>query len=142
MTFRGAAQALFFAAAIVLMGSNGGCHEAANSVPANVTVDDKNFVLHAVHIYPTQDATQYNTAILVVDFTYKNTDPIPQPIAPNHFVLIDQQTNGQYHGLDGGDIHIPQPAVYASLDPDKTIDLSLGFRVPPTLLAARLSWSP
>jgi len=142
MTFRGAAQALFFAAAFVLMGATGGCHEASTSVPANVTVDDKNFVLHAVHIYSAQDATAYNTAILVVDFTYKNTDPIPQAIGPNHFVLIDQQTNGQYHGLDGGDIHIPQPAVYASLDPDKTIDLSLGFRVPPNLLAARLSWSP
>lgn len=142
MIIPGAARALFFAAAIALMGSSGGCHNDQNSVPANVTVDDKNFVLHSVHIYPSQDAVAYNEAILVVDLTYKNTDPIPQVIQPNKFVLIDQQTNGQYHGLDGGDIHVPQPAVYATLDPDKTIDLSLGFRVPPTLLAARLSYSP
>jgi hypothetical protein len=99
-------------------------------------------VMHAVHVYPTQNANDFNAAILVVDITYTNTDPIPQAIQPNKFVLIDQQTNAQYHGLDGGDIHVPQPAVYTQLDPSKQIDLSLGFRVPPNLLAARLSYSP
>ena len=142
MTLRRAAPALFFTAAFAIASALAGCRETSTTVPANVTVDDKNFVMHSVHIYPSQDASQYNTAILVVDFTYKNTDPIPQVIQPAKFVLIDQQTNAQYHGLDGGDIHVPQPAVYASLDPEKTIDLSIGFRVTPNLLAARLSYSP
>jgi hypothetical protein len=144
MTFRGAARALFcaaaFAASVALLG---GCHEGnANAVPANITVDDRQMVLHAVNVYPTQNANDYNGAILVVDITYTNTDPIPQTIQPNKFVLIDQQTLAQYHGLDGGDIHVPQPAVYTQLDPSKAIDLSLGFRVPPTLIAAHLSYSP
>jgi hypothetical protein len=145
MTSGGAAKALFCAAVLAastaLLGF--GCHEGSNNaVPANITVDDKQMVMHAVHVYPTQNANDFNAAILVVDITYTNTDPIPQAIQPNKFVLIDQQTNAQYHGLDGGDIHVPQPAVYTQLDPNKQIDLSLGFRVPPNLLAARLSYSP
>lgn len=144
MTFRGAAKALFFAAALAASTAVlGGCHEGNNNaVPANITVDDKQIVLHAVHVYPTQNANDYNGAIVVVDITYTNTDPIPQAIQPNKFVLIDQQTLAQYHGLDGGDIHVPQPAVNTQLDPSKQIDLSLGFRVPASLIAAHLSYSP
>lgn len=144
MTFQGAAKALFFAATLAASTALlGGCREgSSSSVPANITVDTKQMVLHDVHIYPTQNANDYNAAILVVDITYTNTDPIPQVIQPNKFVLIDQQTNAQYHALDGGDIHVPQPAVNTQLEPSKVIDLSLGFRVPPNLLAARLSYSP
>lgn len=145
MIFQGAAKALFCAAVLAastaLLGF--GCHEGSSSaVPANITVDDKQMVLHGVHVYPTQNANDYNGAILVVDITYTNTDPIPQVIQPNKFVLIDQQTLAQYHALDGGDIHVPQPAVNTQLDPSKQIDLSLGFRVPATVIAAHLSYSP
>jgi hypothetical protein len=142
MTFQGAATALFFAAALASATALAGCRDTSSTVPANITVDDKAMVLHAVHVYPTQNANDYNGAILVVDITYTNTDPIPQPIQPNKFVLIDQQTLAQYHALDGGDIHVPQPSVNTLLDPAKTIDLSLGFRVPPNLLAGHLSYTP
>jgi hypothetical protein len=144
LTFQGAARALFLAAALASSTAIvGGCREGSNNaVPANITADDKQMVLHAVHVYPTQNASDYNAAIMVVDLTYTNTDPIPQIIQPNKFVLIDQQTNAQYHALDGGDIHVPQPAVNTQLDPNKAIDLSLGFRIPPNLLAAHLSYSP
>ena len=141
MTFQGAAKALLFAVAAVLSAGSSSCHETSSSVPANVTVDDRAMVLHAVHAYASQDASAYNTVILVVDITYKNLDQLPQAIQPNKFVLIDQQTLAQYQALDGGDIHIP-PAVNTTLDPEKTIDLSLGFRVSPNLIAAHLSYSP
>ncbi|MBV8170987.1 MAG: DUF4352 domain-containing protein [Candidatus Eremiobacteraeota bacterium] len=137
---RMAAGLLASAAAALLLG---GCKESAQSAyPAGITVDTRSFVLHNINIYPGQNANDYNNGIMVVDVTYTNHDPIPQAMSPSHFVLIDQSTNAQYQALDGGDIHIPPFTASGLLQPEKTVDLSLGFRVPINIQLARLSYSP
>ncbi|HLN46712.1 MAG TPA: hypothetical protein VK216_00445 [Magnetospirillaceae bacterium] len=135
-----AASALFLSCAFVL--ALGGCKTSPNPTMAGITVDTSSFVLHNENIYPTQNANDYNNAILVMDVTYTNRDPIPQAMSPEHFVLIDQNTLAQYRALDGGDIHIPNFQVGGLLDPGKPVDLSLGFRVPMSIITARLSYSP
>jgi hypothetical protein len=135
------AAGLFLSAAAAL--ALGGCKESAQSAyPAGITVDQKSFVLHNLNIYPGQNANDYNNGIMVVDVTYTNHDPIPQALGPSHFVLIDQSTNAEYRALDGGDIHIPPFTASGLLDPEKSVDLSLGFRVPINIVLARLSYSP
>ncbi|MBV8223314.1 MAG: hypothetical protein JO293_08120 [Candidatus Eremiobacteraeota bacterium] len=119
-----------------------GCKTAANPVPAGITVDTNSFVLHNFNQYPAQNANDYNNTIVVFDVTYTNHDPIPQAMSPSHFVLIDQTTLAQYRALDGGDIHIPVFGYGGLLDPGKSIDVSVGFRVPATMALARLSYSP
>jgi len=135
-----AASALLLSGVVAL--SLGGCKTVANPVLAGITVDTNSFVLHNENIYPSQNANDYNNAILVMDVTYTNRDPIPQAMSPEHFVLIDQNTLAQYRALDGGDIHIPNFAFGGLLDPGKPVDLSLGFRVPMSIATARLSYSP
>lgn len=115
---------------------------SASTNPAGITVDPNTMVLHNVNIYPSQNANSYNNAIMVMDITYTNHDPIPQAMGPNHFVLIDQNTLAQYRALDGGDIRVPTFAIGGLLEPGKPVDLSLGFRVPAGIVLARLSYSP
>ncbi|HME80549.1 MAG TPA: hypothetical protein VKF82_00585 [Candidatus Eremiobacteraceae bacterium] len=135
-----AARALLLAVVVALVLV--GCKTTPNPTLAGITVDTSSFVLHNENIYASQNANDYNNAILVMDVTYTNHDPIPQAMSPEHFVLIDQNTLAQYRALDGGDIHIPNFAIGGLLDPGKPVDLSLGFRVPMGITVARLSYSP
>jgi hypothetical protein len=137
--FRTIAAPLFAAFVTVIIA---GCKTPAIPVPAGITVDTTSFVLHSYNTYPSQNANDYNNTIAVFDVTYTNHDPIPQAMSPSHFVLIDQTTLAQYRALDGGDIHVPVFGYGGLLDPGKSIDVSVGFRVPATMALARLSYSP
>ena len=139
-SFSRGATALFFAALATALLA--GCKTPADTNPAWLTADTKAFVVHSVNYFPTQNANDYNNQIVVIDVTYNNTDPIPQIMRPSKFVLIDQNTLAQYHALDGGDIHVPSFGAGGTLDPGKTLDLSLGFRVPSGMTSAHLSYSP
>jgi hypothetical protein len=134
-----ALQALLLVAFALLPAA--GCKPQSTN-PAGITVDPTTMVLHNVNIFASQNANDYNNSIMVIDITYTNHDPIPQALEANKFVLIDQNTLAQYHALDGGDIHVPVFTQSGLLDPDKTVDLSLGFRVPASIVVARLSYSP
>jgi len=116
------------------------CRPASDQVPSSI-VGDNGFVIHEVHEYPAQNAVPYNTQILLITVSYTNKDAIPQTLMPSKFVLTDLNTLGQYNALDGGDVRVPSFQII-SLDPGKTVDLTLGFRVSLTTVSARLSYSP
>jgi hypothetical protein len=132
------ASALLCAAAAAA--SLAACKPPADNTNNQLTADPKAFVIHNVTRYSGQDANSMNSQILVVEVTYTNTDQAPQTIQPNRFALLDQTTQAQYKALAGGDIHVPSMA-FATLDPGKTIDLTLGFRVPLSMTSARLAYA-
>lgn len=116
------------------------CRTTSDQVPSSL-VGDNGFVIHDFHEYPTQNGTAYNTEIAVISVSYTNRDTIPQTLMPSKFVLTDLANLAQYKALDGGDIHVPTFAIM-TLDPGKTTDLQLAFRVSASLTSARLSYSP
>jgi len=116
------------------------CRTPADQLPASL-VADNNFVVHEVHEYPAQNAVPYNTQILLITVSYTNKDAIPQALAPSKFILTDLTTLAQYNALDGGDVRIPT-FQYLTLDPGKTADFTLGFRISLSTTSARLSYAP
>jgi len=116
------------------------CRTTADQTPSSL-VADNGFVVHEVHEYPAQNAVPYNTQILLVTVSYTNHDAIPQLIEPSKFVLTDLATLAKYEALDGGDIRVPT-FQYMTLEPGKTADFTLGFRVSISTTSARLSYAP
>lgn len=116
------------------------CRTTSDQVPSSL-VADSGFVIHDFHEYSSQNGEAYNTQIAVISVSYTNKDSIPQTLMPSKFVLTDLTNLAQYKALDGGDVHVPTFAI-TTLDPGKTTDITLGFRVSPSLTSARLSYSP
>jgi hypothetical protein len=132
------AGALVFAALAALVLT--ACKTPSDQIPSSL-VADSGFVIHEVHEYPTQNGEPYNTQIMLITVSYTNKDAIPQTLMPSKFILTDLTTLAQYHALDGGDVRIPAFQM-TTLDPGKTTDFTVGFRVSMTTTSARLSYAP
>ncbi len=115
-----------------------GCHQTpADSNANNFVTADKTFTVHSVDTYQSGPGDAQLGQIVVVTVTYTNPDVNNETITPSKFALIDLTTQATYLGLSGGDIHVPSMP-NASLEPSKSIDLQIAFRVPTTLGPARL----
>jgi hypothetical protein len=114
------------------------------STPASqafVTVDPAEFAIHSVDRLTDQQAGTIADVIVVVNATFTNNEGMAETVAPNHFILIDQTTNATYYGLSGGSINVPNMRA-SVVDAGKSVEVHLGFRVPVTMAAARLSYHP
>ncbi len=133
---------LLVAAGIALAASTSliGCKPTSSTIPAWLTADDS-FVIHDATRYNTQDTNDVSTLVVVIETTYTNKTSIQQAIRPERFQLLDLNMGTQYNGMNGGNIHVPQ-MTYSYLDPGKSIDLTLGFRVSTSISSARLAYTP
>lgn len=120
----------------------GGCQLKSAAVPSNfITADPSTFVIKNVQRYDDPNGSTTDSMIVVIQATYTNPETHPETISPDKFALLDPNLMGTYQGLSGGDISIP--AMTASqLDPGKPIDVTIGFRVPAAMTAARLVYKP
>lgn len=116
-----------------------GCQVKSEPVPPNlITVDPATFTLKSVDRYP--DPQGDNDWILVViKATYVNPEGLPETISPSKFTLIDPNLETYYYALSGGNIDVPEMQ-NSTLAPGKSIDVSLGFRVPSLMTTARLTY--
>jgi hypothetical protein len=124
----------------VLAALTAGCQlKSASSVPPNfITVDPKTFVLHSVDRYNDPMAGS-DSMIVVIKATYTNQEAIPQHVGPDKFTLLDPTLMAVYYGLNGGGVDIPSMAP-VSVDPGKTTEIAVGFRVPASMSGARLTY--
>ncbi len=119
-----------------------GCQvKSAPASAGTITADPGAFVIHDMNRYADNQAQAIMQNIIVISVTFTNTDHLPQLVAPSKFVLLDQNTQATFYALSGGDIRIPN-SVTTNLDPGKSIDVTLGFRVPATLTSALLMFRP
>ena len=118
-----------------------GCQlKSASTVPANfITVDPKAFVVHSVDRYEDPLGSGTDSMIVVIKATYTNPGALPERIGPDKFALLDPTLMAIYYGLSGGGIDIPSMAP-TSLDPGKSTDIAVGFRVPSSMSGARLTY--
>jgi len=109
-------------------------------VPPNfITTDPAAFTLASVDRYNDPNGGATDSAIVVVKATYTNHEANPEPISPEHFVLLDPNLMTEYYGLSGGGITIPSMP-QTRLDPGKSMEISVGFRVPAAMSGARLAY--
>lgn len=119
-----------------------GCQLKAQSVPPNfITVDPNDFTLKSVQRYDDPNGSPTDSSIVVVSATYTNHQGNPEAIAPEKFQLLDPNLMATYGGLTGGGIDIPTMQT-TQLDPGKSIDVQVGFRVPSGMSTARLVYHP
>lgn len=133
------------AAALLAFGSVfalAACQTKASPVAGGfITADPGEFTIHSVDRMVDQQASTINNVIVVVSATFTNGEGLAEMVAPNHFILTDQSTNATYYGLSGGNINIPSMPI-TLVDPGKTAEIAVGFRVPVTVTSARLTYHP
>lgn len=119
-----------------------GCQVKAASTPPNfISADPSSFVVHHIDRYDAGQVNGTDTLVVVVAATYTNGSGAPEIISADKFELIDQTLEAVYVGLSGGDIRIPTlPAT--TLAAGKSIDVTLGFRVPASMSNGRLAYYP
>ena len=118
------------------------CQLKSTPVPANfITVDSNSFVLKSVDRYSDPNGGGTNSMIVVVKATYTNQEANPENVSPEKFILLDPTLQAIYPGLSGGNVDIPQMPLTV-LDPGKSMDIAVGFRVPAAMSAARLAYKP
>lgn len=119
-----------------------GCQLKSAAVPNDfITADPHAFVIKSVQRYDDPNGTATDSTIVVVQATYTNPESRPETISPDKFALLDPNLMATYAGLSGGDISIPAMET-AQLDPGKSMDITIGFRVPAAMTAARLVYKP
>jgi|GEM_PF-2999536 len=129
--------ALVYAAAACVAG----CQTKSAAAQGFVSAAPAEFAIHAVERIADQQAGTIPDQLVIVSATFENTQGVPEIVAPNKFVLTDQATNATYYGLSGGNVNAPVMSS-ASVEPGKSIEIAVGFRVPITLAAARLTYHP
>jgi hypothetical protein len=137
------AQRVIAATAIAFVTTfNAGCQLKSAAVPANfITVDPATFVLHSVDRYQGQGLNGTDSTIVVVKATYTNPETNPEAISPDRFQLLDPSLMAVYYGLAGGDVNIP-PMQNTTIAAGKSVDVTVGFRVPAAMTTARLVYRP
>jgi hypothetical protein len=119
-----------------------GCQLKSQTVPSDlITADPSTFVIKTVQRYDDPNGTTTDSTIIVIQATYTNPETHAETISPDRFSLLDPNLMGTYQGLSGGDISIPAMPT-TSLAPGKPIDITVGFRVPAAMTAARLVYRP
>lgn len=132
---RGAAA--FVCVALAAVGI-AGCPVTSDSNNNNfITAEPKAFSIHTIDHFASQAGSAIDSQIIVVHATYTNNDVNEQVVQASKFALIDQNTQATYYALSGGDINVPAMA-NTSLESGKSIDISVGFRVPVVMTSARL----
>jgi hypothetical protein len=118
------------------------CQLKSTPVPANfVTVDPDAFVIKSVDRYNDPNGGATTSTIVVVKATYTNPEGNPETISADKFALLDPNLMAVYTGLSGGDINIPSMPL-TRLDPGKSTDIAVGFRVPGSMSGGRLVYRP
>ena len=118
------------------------CQLKATPVPPNfVTVDPSAFVLKSVERYDDPNGAPTASMIVVVKATYTNPEASAETISPDKFALLDPNLMAVYVGLSGGDVNIPSMPL-TRLDPGKSSDIAVGFRVPGSMSGGRLVYRP
>lgn len=119
-----------------------GCQLKSSPVPTDfITADPSTFAIKSVQRYDDPNGTTTNSMIVVIQATYTNPETHPETISADKFALLDPNLMGTYQGLSGGDISIPAMPM-TELAPGKPIDITVGFRVPAAMTAARLVYKP
>jgi hypothetical protein len=136
-------RSTFLAAIIALSVVIAGCQlKTGQPVYDNfVTVDSNAFVLHGVDRFDDTSGSATNSAIVVVKATYTNPESNPESITPSKFELLDPNLMAVYFGIAGGNIDIPSMQD-TQLAPGKSVEITIGFRVPAALTTARLAYRP
>lgn len=130
----------FFAVLAASAALTAGCQLKSAAVPANfITVDPARFVLHNVDRFGDPQANDNSSMIVVVKATYTNPEANPEPISPDKFVLLDPNLMAEYSGLSGGNVNVPAMAT-TRLDPGKSIEIAVAFRVPASMSTARFAY--
>jgi|SRR5579863_1817799 len=116
------------------------CQLKSAPVPPNfITTDPAVFTLTSVDRYNDPNGGATDSTIVVVKATYTNREANPETISPEHFVLLDPNLMTEYYGLSGGGIAIPSMP-QTRLDSGKSMEISVGFRVPAAMSGARLAY--
>ena len=119
-----------------------GCQLKAQPVPPNyITVNPNDFVLKTVQRYDDPNGNLTNSTIVVIAATYTNHEGLPETISAEKFELLDPNLMATYVGLTGGGINVPSMGT-TQLDPGKSTDINVGFRVPVAMSTARLVYRP
>ena len=119
-----------------------GCQLKSAPVPNDfITADPSAFVIKNVQRYDDPNGTTTDSTIVVIQATYTNPESRPETISPDKFALLDPNLMATYQGLSGGSVSIPTMAT-AQLAAGKPIDITVGFRVPAAMTAARLVYKP
>jgi hypothetical protein len=111
--------------------------------PSNgyLTAIPADFTIHNVDRYDAGDLNGTDTMIVLVSATYTNNSANSEIISPDKFEIVDQELEAVYQGLSGGDVRIP-PMTTTTLAPGKTVDITVGFRVPAAMASGRLVYYP
>jgi hypothetical protein len=116
------------------------CQLKSTPAPSTfITAEPSAFVIKSVDKYNDPNAAATSSLIVVVKATYTNQEAVPESISPDKFTLLDPDLMAIYYGLSGGDVNIPSMS-NTHLDPGKSIDITVGFRVPGTMSTARLTY--
>ena len=119
-----------------------GCQLKSAPAPNDyITADPSAFVIKNIQRYDDPNGTTTNSMIVVIQATYTNPESHPETISPDKFALLDPNLMATYQGLSGGGISIPTMAT-VQLAAGKPIDITIGFRVPAAMSAARLVYKP
>jgi len=119
-----------------------GCQLKSAPAPNDfITADPSTFVIKTVQRYDDPSGTTTDSMIVVIQATYTNPESRPETISPDKFALLDPNLMGTYQGLSGGSVSIPNMAT-VQLAAGKPIDITVGFRVPAAMSAARLVYKP
>lgn len=119
-----------------------GCQMKSAPVPNDyITADPKTFVIKDIQRYDDPNGTTTDSAIVVIQATYTNPEAQPETISADKFALLDPNLMATYQGLSGGGISIPAMAS-VQLAAGKPLDITIGFRVPAAMSAARLVYKP
>ncbi|HET9341577.1 MAG TPA: hypothetical protein VFO25_01510 [Candidatus Eremiobacteraceae bacterium] len=120
-----------------------GCQLKSAASPPNdyITADPTTFVIKNVQRYNDPNGNTTDSLIVVIQATYTNPETQPETISPDKFALLDPNLMATYQGLSGGGISIPTMAT-VQLAGGKPMDITIGFRVPAAMSAARLVYKP
>ena len=119
-----------------------GCQLKSAPAPNDfITADPSTFIIKDVQRYVDPNGTTTDSMIVVIRATYTNPESRPETISPDKFALLDPNLMATYQGLSGGGISIPAMAT-VQLAAGKPIDVTVGFRVPAAVTAARLVYKP
>jgi hypothetical protein len=126
---------------VILFAIASGCQLKSEPASAGlITADPGAFVVHSVERYYDQSGSA-DSMIVVVKATYTNHDSNPQLVSASKFQLLDPNLMAIYFGISGGNINIPSMPD-AQVDPGKSVDIAVGFRVPSSTSTARLTYRP
>jgi hypothetical protein len=129
-------------AVALLMAMLAACQLKSTPVLPNfVTVDPSAFALKSVDRFNDPNGGATTSMIVVVKATYTNQEANPETISPDKFALLDPNLMAVYTGLSGGDINIPSMPL-TRLDPGKSTEIVVGFRVPGSMSGGRLVYRP